>query len=363
MKISKTFARYVVRHFLNSFMVVFAIMGSLIAVFDLIDLLRKAAGKTTLSQLIVFKMLCLRLPMHIQEILPFIILFTAILTFWRLNRYSEITILRTSGLSIWQILSPLLSVALIIGLIDLIFLSPFASKMMGRFEFYESKYLNVKEQAFNLTDTGIWLRESVSHESRIYHIGHIDDANQFNNISVYIFSNQNHFLKRYEANVGYLNNGQLILKNAHEIQNNQPPTMNAEIILTTQLSLTKIQNAMADPRTLPFWTLPHYYSLMEKSGLSGQRYLLRLHSLLARSLWLAVMVLLAATFSLGHVRLGQTSKMVALGIMSAFLLYFFREIMITLSQVGKIPNVLGAWAPTCITGLIATTKLLYSEDG
>ena len=102
---------------------------------------------------------------------------------------------------------------------------------------------------------------------------------------------------------------------------------------------------------------------MDDSGLAAHKYFMQWHSLIARAFWLAVMVMLAATFTLRPLRSGGTTVMIVCGISIAFILYFLRDITYALGNAGTLPPVLAAWVPTVVTGLFAATKLLYSEDG
>jgi lipopolysaccharide export system permease protein len=359
-----TFLRYLARVLVHWMLIVTLAIGSVIAIFDFTELFRRVATKNTVDVPLMLKMLALRFPLHIQEILPFIVLFAAIMTFWRLNRSSELIVMRASGLSIWQILFPMISLALVIGIGDLVFFSPFSAKLMNRYEVLENKFLNDRSSHFAIAETGLWLKEQYQKENRIIRVGHIDFDNKLlYNVTLYHFNPDNQLEQRLDANIASLDHQILKLKNVWRIKPGSVAQKIEKEQYHTSLNLQNIRDSFADPKTLPFWSLLYYSHLMEQSGLSGQRYLIHWHSLLAKCIWLAVMIVLAATFSLNPLRSKQAPLMLGLGVIASFILYFFRDMSTAMGLAGTIPSMLAAWAPTGVTALFAATKLLYSEDG
>jgi lipopolysaccharide export system permease protein len=358
------FSRYLVVTLTNWILVVTLAVSSVIIIFDFTELFRRAATKSTIGVGLIFKMLLLHFPTHIQEILPFIVLFAAILAFWQLNRNTELVIMKASGLSIWQILTPMILVALLIGAFDLVCLSPLTAKLMGQFEILQKRYLNEGSENSMLSETGLWFKDRYDTTERLIHVGRIDfNKKLLHNITIYEFDLKNKFSTRSDAHFAHMGHHSLYLHNGWRIQCGTAAEKFEGTRFLTFLNFQNIQGSLADPRTLPFWVLTHYANLMERAGLSNHRYLLYWHSLLAGCIWLGVMVMLAAAFSLKPVRANRTSLMIGTGITLSFLLYFFRDISTAMGLSGTIPSILAAWAPTAITALFAATKLLYSEDG
>ena len=121
MHISPTLSVYIGRNFL--FWIAVVLSGLLITVllFDTIELLRRAAGRPAASFEVVVTMALLRLPELAQQLMPFVLLFATMLTFWRLTRSHELTVVRAAGVSVWQFLFPAVTLALVVGAVTLIF--------------------------------------------------------------------------------------------------------------------------------------------------------------------------------------------------------------------------------------------------
>ena len=142
-----------------------------------------------------------------------------------------------------------------------------------------------------------------------------------------------------------------------------PPEHLTEYWLETDLTLTRIQDNFASPDTMSFWKLSDFIDTLEEAGFSAIRHRLQWHSLLATPLLMCAMVLIAATFSLRHTRRGGTTFVIASGVFTGFVLYFFSDVVFALGLSDSIPVTLAAWAPSGVASMLGLAMLLHLEDG
>ncbi|AIL13531.1 hypothetical protein IM40_08625 [Candidatus Paracaedimonas acanthamoebae] len=356
--------RYLARNFLKWFLIVaFAVMAIIVLV-DFSELLRKSASKSDVNFKILLQMLIFKLPSLIQSVLPFITFFSAILTFWALNRSHELTTIRAAGVSIWQTLSPLIIASLVVGGIDLMLINPISSQLMVRYGQLDDYYFHDKKENLTVSETGLWIREAKKDQQLIFHIKHVKlEKKLFKGIVITVYNQKNQFIESISANSGLLNNGQLHLKNVWKVAPEQLPEKYTNLKLPTTISLDTIKNTGASPGSVSFWELPRTAQLLETSGISGLKYMLYWHVLLSRWGWLGAMVVLAASCSLRPIRQQGTVYLFTMGAIVAFLLYFLRDITYAFGTSGKLPIALSAWFPFAISLVTGITLLLYSEDG
>jgi lipopolysaccharide export system permease protein len=190
------------------------------------------------------------------------------------------------------------------------------------------------------------------------------NANQekMHNISVFQSDLRDRFLRRIDAQEAIFQKHKVQLSKVWISAPHQPPEWRESYELATSLTFTNLQNRGADPQSLSFWKIPQYVELLEKSGLSGLKYNLHWHSLIARAAWLGVMVVLAATCALRPIRQGKTFLMIAIGIAIAFILYFLRDITYALGSSGKLPVAMAAWSPVIISCFLSVAALLHYEE-
>src|SRR3546814_1670074 len=104
---------------------------------------RRAAGKDEATIGVGLQMSLLKLPHLMEQILPFAVLFGAMLAFWRLARVNEVVVARAAGVSVWQFLLPAIGIALTLGVIHITIFNPVASVLLLKFEQLESRYLEI----------------------------------------------------------------------------------------------------------------------------------------------------------------------------------------------------------------------------
>src|SRR3546814_12259486 len=86
-------------------------------------------------------MALMKLPYLSQEVMPFTILFAAMATFWRLTRSHELVVTRAAGVSVWQFLLPVLGSSVVIGMLAVSALIPWASALLSRYESLQASHM------------------------------------------------------------------------------------------------------------------------------------------------------------------------------------------------------------------------------
>jgi len=366
MRISPTLSVYIGRHFLISFVALFILFLLLILLFDTVELLRRAASKPDVDFGDVIEMALLKLPHMSQETFPFAILFGSMTAFWRLTRSHELVITRAAGVSAWQFLTPVLTLAFLLGGIQVSMVNPFASAALARFERLEALHFKGKDNFLALTDSGLWLRQANNDGQSVVHAEHVLQNGRsvdLSDVVVFMYAGADKFRGRIDAAHARLEDGFWHMQKAWIFEPEKPTEFRDEYWLDTDLTLDKIQDSFAAPETMSFWALPGFISTLEKAGFSAVRHRLHWHTLLATPFLMCAMVLIAATFTLRPSRRGATSFVIAGGVITGFLLYFFSDVVFALGLSDSIPVTLAAWSPSGVATLLGLTMLLHLEDG
>lgn len=358
------FYRYLVKNYLRWFFMVLAAIVIIVALFDGTELMRRAALRSDISIVLILKMIVLKLPSLLEIVSPFIVFFGSLLTFWNLNRHHELEIAKAAGISIWQILTPLVGVNLLIGLGVTTLLNPVFSHMKMYYEQLNNHYLNYQKESLSISESGLWIREASGGKQSVFHIQHISMTDKkLSKIIILETDLQNHFIQRIDAQTGRMEEGKLMLSRVWVSSPHIIPQYSEEKVYGTHISMTLLNQNGIDANSLSFWSLPYYCQLLEKSGLSSTKYRLYWHSLIARWLWLGVMVILAATCASRSMRGGGFARLIASGVLISFALYFFKDITQALGNAENLPVLMAAWIPTIVSAIIGVSILLSLEDG
>lgn len=370
MNFAATLSLYVARVFLVSVLGTLAGLTGLIALFDLIELLRRAATKPDATFGLVAAITGLKLPFFSMQILPFAVLLGGILAFWRLTRSSELVVARAAGVSAWQFLSmPMLS-ALLLGLAATGAVSPLSSAMLAKAEVLDSVYLRTGGGPLALAGGKLRLRQSDRELdpqgvallfAQSVHVQR--DALVAGEVSVFRLDAGDRFLQRVEAERATLRPGHWLLEGTRTITPDHMPDRVGTMRLPTDLTVERVQESFASPDTFSVWALPDFIALLDRSGFSSIRHRLHFQALLALPLLAAVMCLVAAGFSMRPSRRGGVARMIASGVAAGFALFVVSKVAEEYGQSGSLPPTLAAWAPSGAGLLLAVSLLLHLEDG
>lgn len=366
MTLSKTLFAYFSRQFILWLSVVFAMLMSIVAMFDLVELLRRASSKEEITTDIVVQLSLLKLPHMVQDMLPFVVLLGSMFCFWRMARSNELVVARAAGISAWQFLASPLLITLLVGIVLVTAFNPFAAAMRTQYEALESQYLGKDRAEFAVSESGVWLRQSSNGQQSIIHANDVaGDGNAATLESVIVFEvlSDQTFLGRIDAKTATLRDGYWELMDAFVSDRTGDSQSVGTYRLATDLTFEGIQDSFASADTLSFWDLPKFIGTMEEAGFAAVTHRLYLHSLLATPFLLCAMVLIAAAFSIKTSRRSSTALMIVGGILAGFMLHFFTNVVHALGQSASIPAVFAAWMPAGFSMMLGVTALLHLEDG
>jgi len=359
-----TISRYLARQYLNWLLGVLLVFAFLISVFDVVELLRRAAGKDGVSIGVILQMAAFKLPLLIQDLSPFIILISSMLAFWRLAKANELVVARAAGLSPWQIVGPVISIVLLLGIVQIAVLNPVGARLNAQFERIETEYFRHETSQLALARSGFWVRQPTEQGSTVIHAKSVaGEQLEINEVMVLSLDERERFLSRIDAESGVLGDGVWIFRNAWLTSPEGKRTYYDEWNIPTDMTFDRIRESFASADTISFWDLPGFIDTLREAGFNAVEHRLRFHALLSTPLLLCAMVLAAAIFSLrASQRLGA-AYMVIGGISIGFVFFFITKIVNAIGLSAEIPVLLAAWIPAGVMTMLALAALLHLEDG
>jgi lipopolysaccharide export system permease protein len=367
MRFSPILSLYIARNFLMAFLGALGVIMGLIFLFDVIELLRRAATHGNAGFDVILEMALFKLPQMVQLVLPFAVMIGAMTAFWTMTRSRELVIARAAGVSAWQFLAPVAAMAFLLGIINVIAFNPLAATLYQRYEKMQDQMLLRGGNPLMVGESGLWLRESHGEEQVVVHAGAVRQKGydlMLRELSVYVSDSNEHLVYSIEASLGQLESGFFRLTDARFLRPGRPVEHFATYDLPTQLTLAKIQDNFASPETMSFWQLPGFIHFFESAGFSANRQKLYFQSLLSSPMLLVAMVLVAAVFSLKpNLRSGGILTRIVGGVVAGFVFYFFSKVVYALGLSSSLPVVLAAWTPALVAGLVGLAALFHLEDG
>lgn len=363
LRLSPTLSAYVARQYVTWFLIYLLGLVGIILLVSTVDLLDRLASKDA-SLGIVVRMVLLKLPYLSQEVMPFTVLFAGLSCFWRMTRSHELVVTRAAGISVWQVLLPVVGVATLVGVVTVTMLNPLAAILLGRFEQMEAKYVRNESSLLAVSRTGLWLRQADANGQSVINAQRVtQNPLVLYDVIVFQFEDQDKFVGRIDAARAELEPGRWVLSEAWQTRPDRRAEFADRIEITSKLTREKILDSFAAPETISFWSLPGFIALLTEAGFSAVRHKLQYHRLLATPVLLVAMVLLAATFSLRPQRRGRVALVILSGVLAGFLLYFLSNFVFALGLSARIPVILAAWTPAGVSMMLGVATLLHLEDG
>lgn len=362
---AKTLYSYFGRHFFIGLGIVLALLALLMLTVEVIEHLRRASGRE-IPFSVILSLSVIKMPTTMQKLWPFVFLFGGMLSFSRLANSSELVVARAAGMSVWQILTPLIGIAALSGLFITTIYAPVAASLMSRYNLENQAYFGGNVSLISRASAhGLWMRESTPDGHVVIYAQRVGESGTFmEGITFLIHGKENRFTTRIDAEIAILDDGQWAMRNVVLTRPDKLPETHKNFALNTTLSLNRIVNSLTPPESISFWKLPDFIELLENSGFTSLKHQMYWHSLLAQPLLLSAMSLLAAMFCIRmtHRRTG-TGWMFLAAAGAGFFIFFVTDLVGAFGSAGKIPVVLAAWTPAGVTSMMAAATMFHLEDG
>lgn len=358
-----TLNRYFARQYMLWFLVFLGALSGTIFLFEVAELMRRAADRPEAGFDLILRMGFYKLPDTVEHILPFVVLFAGVFTFWRMTRNQELVIARSAGISAWQFLAPALMVTLIFSFLNVTLINPIGAAFSGRYKQLEMHYLQ-RVPTIELSGAGLWVRQRDNDRRYLLHADHVGtDPLTLTPVIAFIYDDKDNYLGRIDAPVAVLHEGFWEIQNAWINWDQQPQEHSNIYNLPTTLTLSKIQESMAPPNTISFWELPSFVRALKTIGLPPARHELQFQELLSQPVLLCSMVFFAAIFSLRMNRRGTIMPVILTGLLLGVSVFVLDNVVTALGANQVLPVLLAAWTIPLVALALSNAALLYMEDG
>jgi len=360
--------RYILKQFALIFLATLFVLVTVVMLFDVIELLRNASKYENVSFMDVGVLALLKSPQMIHIILPFVTLIAGLVFLFKFDKSSELVVMRSVGLSVWNVILPLVLLIAFVGVFDITIFNPISAMTARRYERMEERLGLSHSTPFVWSSKGFWLRDIRPDKVLVIRASRVRQNKKevtLDNVSVFELDENNQFLRQNEARVGTLKDGILTLKKPFIIDTvAESGQEKQQAFFETDLSLERILEKFDEPQTMSFWRFPHFIRFLKESGFTSVTHEMYWHELIAFPAILIAMILISIVFAIHpSSRQGKVLFRVLIAILSGFFLYFMTRVTNVLGQSHSMPMILAAWGPALIVIPLCLSALLHMEDG
>ena len=360
---------YVLRQFLGTFAIVlvsFVMLMLLFTFFELIgDIIRNHS-----SLVLVGEYLLNLTPRMIYTITPLSVLIAVLVVFGVMSRTSELTAMKSTGISLYRIVTPVLIIACVLASLLFAFDQVYLPTANRRQEALRNIIKGRPAQTFEHPgENWIFGQHGPGQQGHIFYYQYFDaDHNTFGNISVFefnpgsfsisrrIFASSAHWepgLRQWVFEDGWartFNNG--------EISAYTPFVVSAFPEIQEKPGYFKTEEKLADE--MSFRELANYIHTLRQSGFDTIRLRVELNRKLAYPLITLIMAILAIPFALSMGRKGSLAGIaVAIGVAIAY--FVVDGTFQAMGDVNMLPAMLAAWSPDLVFALAGGYLLLRTS--
>jgi lipopolysaccharide export system permease protein len=208
-----------------------------------------------------------------------------------------------------------------------------------------------------VTNSGIWFRDINKQNTyiinaKLFH----ENAKKLSNVRFFEFDKDNNFASSIYSKSASITGGFWILNNAKVVLTDGLEKIIKVLKIPTKLSFQNIDRITTNAKSIFFWTMSKYMSILEKAGLSSLKYKVHYFFRLSSIIQMIALTLLASAFCINHNFKNPKKYGIKIAILLslAFPIHFANNIMTALGENGNIP----VWI-VAFTMPILTTAICY----
>jgi LPS export ABC transporter permease LptG/LPS export ABC transporter permease LptF len=357
---------YIVREFVTMFFLVLAGFLLLMVVFTFFDLVGDIL-RNRIHLSIVGDYLLNLAPSLLYQIAPLAVLIAALVVFGVLNRNSEIVAIKATGISLYRLVIPIVSIAVCLALALFLFDQYYLPQANRRQEALRNVIKGRPPQTF-LHPEQHWIfgQPHPGEPARIFYYQFFDpDAKRFANLSVFEFEPSTFALTRriFAARAVWdADQRAWSFENGWE-RDIQGATVSEyrEFLKTTFPEIHEppdyFEKEDLESQEMNFGQLDHYIRDLRQSGFDTMRLRVALWEKLSYPLIAVVMAILAIPFALSMGRRGSLTG-VAVAVAVALAYWVVDGLFRAMGNVNYLPAVMAAWSADVLFGLAGGYLLL-----
>lgn len=348
--------KYIGRHVVVSSVAMLILLAVLRTLFAFLDELRDLdKGDYQLSD--AFLYVSLMFPNSLLELFPMSVLIGTLFGLGTLAANSELTVMRSAGLTTWQIAGSAIKASLILMVFVTIigeWVAPASTKAAQQLK---TSAINYGE--LSVSKTGLWAK----HENKIIQIGSLLAGEKLKELTVYELDENNHVVQMTKAESAQKQDDQWLLQSVVKTRFNDKSIefKNTPLeIWQSPLEDNQIETLTLEPETMNLFALIRYITYLKANNMEPKNYILAAWRKVMQPLAIAVMVFVAVSFIFGPMRSVSMGARILSGVLLGFTFHLASQSFGPISLVFNVWPIVGAVFPLILFSLLGYSLMKRS---
>ncbi len=344
----KIVSRYVVSLYVR---MLWLCVSAFLAIYLVIHFLEKIGRFTAAHGTpgpIALYFLC-KIPEVIVQVTPLAVLMSTLLTLGLLAKSSEITAMRSCGMSLPRIVAPIIGVALTTSVLTFVIGEFIVPRSTAQTKYIEEVQIAKKSPNTFFRQSNIWYREAF-----LILRAHLFDppTRTLRGVTIWLIGPGMQPVKRIEADQAGFVPGGCMLKGVttREITAGSVASTTtakeAPLPINLRVSDLKVIEKFSDD--MGFFELRRYCKKLKKGGYDPMRYLAQMHSRISLPFASLIMACLGIPFALRGGRSSGIAVGIGMSLGIGFSYFIINAFVLSFGQTGVLPPLVAAWAANII---------------
>ena len=345
----KTYIKFLINTFLNSFFYVLIIVFSLVFIINLLTEI-EFFKDLDISILYPIYLSLLNSPSMIYEIFPFIFLVSTQLFYIKLFNNNEIQIFKYSGLKNSRILLISSTIALILGFLIISVFYNSSSSLKNFYLELKSNYTKDGKYLAVINKNGLWIRDRVQNKILIVNSSKINEN--------YLIDN---FITEFDTNYKLIRN---IKSKKIDIKENLWQIIEPEIYINNRnikedkieiysnFNSDRINSLFSNLSSFLFFDLIELKNNYEMLNYSIVDVNIQIHKIISYPIYLILMTILSSIIMINTKKFKSDTLKISIGLFLSVIIYYFNNLFNVLGSTEKINYLISVWGPLLILSFV-----------
>ncbi len=353
------YKKYIYSKYFFNFLKVSSVFFVMIMIMNLFEEIKFLQDSDSLFLLPVFLTL-LNAPSVFFEILPFIILISAIFFFIEIIETNELIIYKAYGITNLKIIEIISLITFVIGLFMIIVFYNISSNLKFFYLEIKNQYSKDDKYLAVVTGNGLWIRDKLPDTTNYINADKIEKENLLD-VSISQFDKNFDLIKIITSKKANIRNNEWILSDVVVNKNNTTQKFD-ELEFYSNFNIKKILSIFENFSSLNVLKLEDLRKDYELLGYNTEIIDGYKHKLYSYPIYLTLMVCIASILML-KIKYNKSKIFnVTFGILISVIIYYINHFFNVIIETQNIPYLFSIWGPQMIIFMIVTVNLIRINE-
>jgi len=356
----KIYQKYLIKKFLGKFSKITLIFFSISIILGMLDEINFFKDMD-ISFYYPYFLTLLNVPITLFEIFPFIFLLTTQFLFFDIFKNDELSLLKTNGLSNLKIIKIFFSLAILIGIINIVIYYNIASTLKFHYSNIKNNLSNDNKYLAVANNSGLWIKDEIENRKIIIKAEKI--KNQFLlEVVINEFDSNFDLIRTIKSKRIDINKFDWIIYNPSISIDNITKNDYGKINYLTSFNSQKINSLFSNVSTLSLNKLFDVKKDYEKLGYSSDEIKLHLLKLGTTPIFYGLITLFSAIVMFSFPKNMSLLFYAIIGILISVIIYYMNYMFISLGLSCRIPILFSIFFPFFLISILSIIGLININE-